>query len=148
MSENISKLFNLMVALIFFSISVSIMINVESNLKGVIKNKNNKNYLPSELSLKYIGASNDELKSDTKNRMLIANLLLEKSRLESEDVLVKCFGESVNLTNKTNGNIDVVASSNDDIKTNNLMSILIDSKNISVNFIYDKLELKKIEIVE
>ncbi len=148
MNENIAKLLNLVIALIFFTIAIFMMTNIDSNLKSIIKVRRNKNYQPSELSLKYTGNNPTELNSETKNTMLIANLVLEKSRNEAEDVIINTFGETVNLNNKNDNLIEVVDNKNVEIKAILLKDILLDNSKISVNFMYNNLDLAKVEIAQ
>ncbi len=148
MNENISKLFGIIIALIFFSTSILIMTNIDKNLKNIIKARKNKNYCASELSLNYSGTNNSKEHYETKKGMLIANLLLEKSRSEAEDIIVKSFGETVNLNVKNTNEYKVILNKNIEIKASSLKSFLHKNNNVDVNFIFNNLKLYKIELTK
>ncbi len=148
MSESISKFFSLLIALIFFTISVSIITDIDHRIKGLISNRQNKNYAPSELSLVYSGGEKNDKGKTYKDKMMAASLLLEQSRSEEEDVIVEVFGERVNLSVKNEDEKKILDEEGNKLDAKKLMSFMVDNRDFSLNFFYKDLDIENIILVE
>ncbi len=148
MSENISKFFNLLIALIFFTISISIMTDIDHQMNKLISSRQNKNYAPSELSLVYSGDKKIEGDKNVKDEMMMASLLLEESRAEEEDVIVEVFGEKVNLTVKDDDMKKLLSNEGKELTSQELMSYVKNNRKFSLDFFYKNLAIEKIILVE
>ncbi len=149
MNENLSKFASLILALIFFSVSITTVSTINIRLRGVITAREKTNYMPSELSIKYSGDAETIHISKTKNNMIIADLILKTSREESEDIIIEVFDEKIKLSVKENNLKIAINGEYKDKLSDELIKILNDNKNINISFNYDKkLNLEEVSINE
>ncbi len=149
MNENLSKFSSIILALLFFSIAIGTVSGIDFRIKKIISTRENKNYIPSELSLKYSGAEISDENHSTKNKMLVANLLLELSRIEGEETKVEVFGQKIDLNQNTSDVKVLINGELSDKSSLLLKNIIEDSEKYIVDFKYDEnLLIKKVDIKE
>ncbi|MDO4773276.1 MAG: hypothetical protein Q4A72_06940 [Bacillota bacterium] len=148
MHESLSKFLNLLLALLFFVYSSSLALELDAKINSLIAHRENSNYLPSELSLKYSGEASGEVRSEMKDRMLLASLCLEKSRADEEDFIVEIYGRTFNLAVKDETQVDVRDESGKELKARDLMILLGSGRNLKVKSFYENFELTKLLVEE
>lgn len=144
MDENLSRALNIVFIAIFFLIAVSVAFSLEKSIKASISSKKEKNYLSPALALKYTGEGPSTPNCPTQNRMMLSNVFLEKSREEGEDIIVECFGERVNLLVRDDSSLRVTDQKGNDIKANEIRTLLQLEKIPEIELKFDRLELEAI----
>ncbi len=146
MNESLYRLLNIVMAILFFAFSMNIVINTDAKMKKLLDNKKSKNYIASELSLRYKGEYQYKDKNSTKDQMLIAGLLLEKSREEEKDDFINSFGENVNLKIDSKNIKEVKTEDNIEISCVELKKLFLSKEELNVNLRFKNLDFSGITI--